>query len=195
MKKIFAFVGASGTGKSSLGQYLQKKYSNIEFREVSARPFLENLEKSYDEQMTDKIQNRIMYGNLDKVYQTILEAQFTEKIIVLSRCCIDVLAYARTLKHGLDCEDLQEKTIYNLRKNIVLLYTVPDFPLSDQTDKQRGMNESVRQETDKQVKNILDSLGLNYYTLKGDLKERQNYLDEIVKIENLKRELFSKKEL
>ena len=182
MKKIFAFVGASGTGKSSLGHYLQDNYDNIEFREVSARPYLENCEKSYDKQMTDKIQNRIMYGNLEMVYQTLLEAQFSEKTIVLSRCCIDVLAYARALKHGLDCEDLQEKTINFLSDKIILLYTIPDFPLCDDKDKQRGMNEQVRQETDKEIVNIFNTLNIPFYLIRGDLKSRKETLDKIMSL-------------
>ena len=129
---LFSFTGCSGSGKTTLGKFLEENYL-ITYKEVSARPFLEDLNKSYDEQMTDKIQNRIMYGNLEMVYENLIESQ--KENIILSRCCIDVLAYARILKHGLDCEYLQEKTIKKLSDKMVILYTIPDFPLTDVDDK------------------------------------------------------------
>lgn len=180
MKKIFAFVGASGSGKSTLGKYLTDNY-DIEFREVSARPFLEDLNKSYDEQMNDVMQTRIMYNNLESVYEAILEANTENKNICLSRCCIDVLAYAHALNKGLGCEKLQENTIKKLSDKIVLLYTYIDFPMSQKEDTLRGINEKVRKDTDENIFKILEKLNIPHFLIFGDLNKRKETLDEIMK--------------
>ena len=179
---LFSFTGCSGSGKTTLGKFLEENYL-ITYKEVSARPFLEDLNKSYDEQMTDKIQNRIMYGNLEMVYENLIESQ--KENIILSRCCIDVLAYARILKHGLDCEYLQEKTIKKLSDKMVILYTIPDFPLTDVDDKLRGMNEGVRQNTDKAIFRILEQLNIPHYTISGNLLHRKELLNEIMNKYNI----------
>lgn len=179
MDKIFSFVGASHTGKTTLGKFLSENY-NIEYREVSARPFLDkDVEDSYEKQIDDYKQNRIMYNNLESVYEAIFDAALYDKKIVLSRCCIDVLAYARTLKKGLTCESLQEETIKKLKDKIVILYTVPDFPMSEE-DKLRGNNEIVRAETDTNIFNILTDLNIPFYLLKGSLEERQHKLEDVM---------------
>lgn len=180
MKKIFAFTGPSGSGKTTLGNYLSKNF-DIEYREVSARPFLEDLNKSYDEQMNDIMQTRIMYNNLESVYQALFEANINNKNICLSRCCIDVLAYAKALNKGLGCEKLQQNTISYLKDKIVLMYTCPDFPMKDKDDKLRGLNEDIRQKTDSNIVQIMSDLIIPCYTLSGSLENRKNLLNTIMK--------------
>lgn len=186
MKKIFAFVGCSGSGKTTLGKYLAENF-DIEYREVSARPFLEDLTKSYDEQMNDCMQTRIMYNNLESVYEALLEANTENKNIVLSRCCIDVLAYARTLNKGLDCEKMQENTISKLRNKIVILYTIPDFKMSETEDILRGMNEEVREQTNESILNIIDELDIPHYLIRGSLEHRKETLNKVMKDYNINR--------
>lgn len=181
MNYIFGFVGASGTGKSTLLKYISDNY-NVDCRELSARPFLDKSKGSYDEQMTDLIQSRIMLNNIDMTHRFIYESLTEHKNIAISRTMIDVLAYARTLKHGLGFEEQQEEFIQyiNNLKNFIIFYTLPDFPLTDQNDSIRGLNEQVRQDTDLNILSILCDLNIDYITLKGSVKERIEVIDNIM---------------
>ena len=154
---------------------------NIEYREVSARPFLEDLNKSYDEQLTDVMQNRIMYNNMESVYKALLEANTKDKDILLSRCCIDVLAYARALNKGGDCQPLQKNTIEFLNDKLIILYTIPDFPMVEE-DILRGKNEDVRQKTNEEILKIFKELNVPYFALKGSLDNRKEICDCIMKV-------------
>lgn len=180
MKKIFCFTGASHTGKSTFGNFLKDKY-NFDFKEVSARPFLEK-NISYDKQVDDIIQTKIMYNNIESFWLNLCEAQNnTEKNILLSRCPIDVLAYTFALHKGEEYISLLKNTISLIKDKAIFIYTPSDFPMTEKEDIKRGMNELIREKTDFYIRTILDDFNIPHFNLSGSFEEKKYKLNEYIK--------------
>lgn len=188
MNYILGFVGASGSGKSTSMKYLSENY-NIDCRELSARPFLDSTKGSYDEQMTDIVQTRIMLNNLDYTHRAIEECQNKKINIALSRTQVDVLAYSTVLNHGQDFQIQQFDFITYLinNPNYLFIYTRADFELTQVDDKLRGMNEEIRKETDNEILKILDLFNISYFTIYGEIDTRKFLMDNLMKKLNIKR--------
>lgn len=183
---IFGFTGCSGSGKSTLLNYIKTKY-NVECKELSARPFLNKNNGSYDKQMNDDIQMNIMYNNIEQTYRYLNIINTTNKNIAVSRTLIDVLAYSRVLNHGLCCEKQEIETIKYLKDKIIFLYTIPDFNLkiNDEKDTLRGMNEEIRLKTDKKIYEILTELNIPYIKIYGNLENRKKIIDNLMYKNNI----------
>ena len=66
-----------------------------------------------------------------------------------------------------------EEVINLIKDKIIILYTPCDFPMAEKEDKLRGMNEQIRQETDKEFLNLIEKLNISHYTIGGSIKERK----------------------
>lgn len=179
MGNLIGFVGCSGSGKSTCTKYLSKYY-NIESVEISGRPFFKENGGSYDEQINEEIQTKIMYNNVEKIYQCFISTIINNKNIVTSRNPIDVLAYSRALNFGVVYEEQLKNTIKYLIPNMTIVYTSIDFKMTDKSDKIRGMNEEVRLKTDKEIKKVFEELNIKPYIIKGDYEQREKLLDELM---------------
>ena len=187
--KVFVFVGASGTGKSTLMNYLRENF-DIECSELSARPFLKMENGSYDQQMTDEIQLNIMYNNTLTILERLIEIELGEKeSVVYSRSPIDTLAYAKTLNKGLCLEKQQQDLIQYLNNKIVYLYIPIEFEMKEESDKLRGLNEDVRNLTDDNICMYLNFLNVPHYIIHGSIEERQQILNEIMNKFDIKRKI------
>ena len=178
--KIMCFVGSSGTGKTTLLNYLKEKF-DAETVELSGRGFLSNA-SSYDVQVEDTIQSQIAYFNTSTILLKMLEIKGNSKakITCFSRSPIDVMAYELTLNKSKYLLPLQTKVLQQIKDNIIWIYLPIEFPLSDKSDIKRGLNEEVRNLTDENIKDLLFENEINYYTLRGSIEERQKELNYII---------------
>lgn len=179
----FSFIGASSSGKSTLLKYISQNY-NIETKEVSARKLLDSTKGSYDEQMCDELETKINFYYLRETFNNILKAKEGENIIT-SRCIIDALAYTHSLKAAEFLIPQMEEAVNLIKDKVVILYTPCDFPMTEVEDKLRGMNEKIRQETDKEFLNIIKQLDIPHYTINGTIQERQEKIDIIMNKYNI----------
>lgn len=181
MNKVFCFVGSSGTGKSTLLNYIRENYY-IECKELSARPFLPK-DGSYDKTLTDNIQMNILFNNTTTILKAI-NSDIEKQNFVFSRSPIDVLSYAKVLNKGLCCENQQYDLISFLKDKIIWLYLPIEFELKDLDDTQRGTNEEVREKTDFYIRQLIDFFKLEYfshfYTIKGSIENRYYEIDKIM---------------
>ena len=188
MKKnglYFSFIGASGSGKSTLLQYLAENYQ-IETKEVSARKLLDPNKGSYDEQMCDELETKINFYYLQETFRNILLARDGHNIIT-TRCVIDSLAYTHSLKAAEFLIPQMEEAVELIKDEVIILYTPCDFPMAQKEDKLRGMNEKIRQETDKEFLNLIKKLNIPHYTISGSIKERKEKIDKIMEMYNIRR--------
>ena len=107
--------------------------------------------------------------------------------IVTTRCVIDSLAYTHSLKAAEFLIPQMEEAVDIIKNEVIILYTPCDFPMAQKEDKLRGMNEEVRQKTDKEFLNIIEKLNIPHYIISGSLKERMEKIDKIMNEYNIKR--------
>lgn len=181
----FSFIGASGSGKSTLLNYISQKY-DIETKEVSARKFLDSSKGSYDEQMCDELETKINFYYLQETFKNILLAKEGHNIIT-TRCIIDSLAYTYSLKAAEFLIPQMEEIINVIKDEIIILYTPCDFPMFQVEDKLRGMNEEIRQKTDKEFLNLISKLNISHYTINGSIEKRKEKIDKIMKEYHIRR--------
>ena len=181
----FSFIGASGSGKSSLLNYIAENYQ-IQTKEVSARKLLDPLKGSYDEQMCDELETKINFYYLQETFRNILLAKEGNNIIT-TRCVIDSLAYTHSLKAAEFLIPQMEEVVELIKNEVIILYTPCDFPMTQVEDKLRGMNENIRQETDKEFLNVIEKLNIPHYTISGSLEERKKKIDKLMSEYSIKR--------
>lgn len=185
-----SFIGPSGSGKSTLLNYISENY-DIKTKEVSARKFLDSTKGSYDEQMNDELQTKINFHYIKETFENIIKI-YEGKSIITTRCLIDSLAYTYTLKAAEFLIPQMEEAVEFLKERIlnnemIILYTPCDFPMAQIDDKIRGMNEDIRQKTDKVFIDILGRFNIPHFTIKGTIEERKSILDEIMKKYNIQK--------
>ena len=189
MKGIyFTFIGASHSGKSTLLKYIAENFE-VETKEVSARKLLDPTKGSYDEQMSDELESKIDYYYLQETFKNLREAEVEKKNIITSRCLIDSLAYTKSLKAAEFFIPLMEEAVEYIKDKIIILYTPCDFPMSESDDKLRGMNEKVRQETDKIFIDLIEQFDIPHYTISGSLEERKLKINSIMKEYHIKKKI------
>ena len=181
----FSFIGASSSGKSTLLNYISEKYK-IETKEISARRFLDPTKGSYDEQMGDELEIKINFYYLQETFRNILLATEGYNIIT-TRCVIDSLAYTHSLKAAEFLIPQIEEAIELIKDKVVILYTPCDFPMKEVNDKLRGMNEEIRQKTDKEFLNLIEKLNIPHYIINGSLEERKLKIDKIMEKYNIEK--------
>lgn len=172
---IYTFVGASGTGKSTLLNYIQKYYPNVKIEELGAREFLPKNGKSYDVTMTDSIQSCVSLNNIKQFAKAIIN----KDSIVYSRSPLDVIAYSIVLNKGTQLVPLLEDWVTYIKDRVTFLYLPIEFPLNDSNDTLRGLNEDVRRFTDNCIYELFAKLNIKYIPIAGTIEERQNKIDYI----------------
>lgn len=170
-KEVIIFCGASGTGKSTLLKKIEDKYG-FPAIEISARKFLDTTKGSYDEQMNDKLQSQIIYNNTVQTAKYI-NAPLTRSVC-LSRSIVDCIAYSHVLKSGEYLCSIAEDYLQYIKNRAIFIYLPIEFSLSkeDEKDIARGMNEEVRQATDKEIKRLLEKYDIFHYKITGSVQER-----------------------
>lgn len=181
----FSFIGGSSSGKSTLLKYIAENYQ-IETKEISARKLLDPTKGSYDEQMCDELEAKINFYYLQETFRNILLAIDGHNIIT-TRCVIDSLAYTHSLKAAEFLIPQMEEAVKLIKDKIIILYTPCDFPMTEVNDKLRGMNEQVRQETDKEFLKIIEKFNIPHYTIGGNIEERKKKIDIIMEKYDIKK--------
>ena len=178
-KKVICFVGASGSGKSTILNYIKDKW-NLNIKELSARKFLiPNI--PYYEQLNDELQIKIVFENATQI----LKALYENEVILFSRSNLDPLIYSKLMNKGNILNEQQEELIDYLNKKIIYIYLPANFELSKDVkinDKERGDNEKLRQDTDKEIKKYLLNKNIFSFEVDGDLNERKLKIDKILNI-------------
>ena len=182
-KHIFGFVGASGSGKSTILNYISQKY-DILCQEISPRCFFDENNGSYDQQNTNEIQSKIVLHNVDSTHRMIEKSILENKNIALTRTPLDVYGYCKALNKASYMQDWLENTIDYLSnlENYVFLYFPLGFSLKNSSDILRGNNEEIRQKTDKEIFNVLWWKRIKYRAVYGQgVRRRMERMDEIMK--------------
>lgn len=179
----FSFIGASSSGKSTLLKYISNNY-DIETKEVSARKLLDSSKGSYDEQMNDELEAKINFYYFQETIKNIFLAEEGHNIIT-TRCVIDSLAYTHSLKAAEFLIPQMEDAVNLIKNKVIILYTPCDFPMTEVEDKLRGMNEEIRQKTDKEFLKIIKEQNIPHYIINGSIEERKKKIDEIMNIYNI----------
>jgi predicted ATPase len=167
--KIASFVGASGTGKSTLLNLLAQN-PNIKTVELSARPYLP-ASGDYVQNSSDLVQYKTNYGSMTTMLNALLSSQ--EETIFFSRCAIDRLAYSRALGgvgHEFDPITIKD-IVENVIPNIEVFYLPIEFDLPD-GDEVRGRNEEARKAVDVEIQKILSDFDIPYTVVSGTIEER-----------------------
>lgn len=172
-RRLCAFTGASGTGKSTLLNLIEKR-TGFKVIELSGRPYLP-VYGDYVSNGTDSVNRRISYGSSITFMKSIMD--LPDRNLFFSRCSIDKLAYGRALNVGADLHDLIEKEINEIViPNVEVFYLPVEFPLTDADDEVRGMNEEVRNKTDFEIRNILKIQEVPHTVVKGSIEERMEII-------------------
>lgn len=167
-----AFTGASGTGKTTLLNEIEK-IPTFKTVELSARPYLPTT-GDYVSNSSDMVQYRTNVGSLVSLTEALL--MYPEKNLFFSRCTIDRLAYSRVLGVGGALHDILIKEIQQVVRPFIEVYCLPvefDLPGNDEV---RGTNEDVRKATNDEIFKILREFDIPYTLVKGSVEERMTII-------------------
>jgi len=172
-KKLYCIAGASGTGKTTLLEYVKKNFA-INVTEVSARPYLPD-KTDYVNSLTKDSQVLITQNRF---------VSFIEKIVkpvptLFSRSPADSLAYEMVLNKAPFLKKLLERQVKITKPLIQYLYVPTEFDMEDEEDTIRGTNSKVRDETDLALCQIFNFFDIETIVIKGKKEERYKILDEI----------------
>lgn len=170
------FTGAQGTGKTTiLNHYKEHGYNII-------TEIVRNLSKEGVKinEMGDLEGQRRIFNEYNKILNK-------EESYISDRGLTDVTAYTSYLSNKNDDNDLRVECMYQLfdiqdfyQKNsaVITCYFPIEFPVVD--DGVRSINEEFRHDIDVNIKNILDGIGIQYYTITGTVEERIKQIDKII---------------
>ena len=175
VKKIFCLVGASGTGKSTILNYVRSNF-NIKVSEVSARPFLPQ-DKSYVESSDDFNQVIITQNR----FVCFMEPLITGHPMFFSRSPIDGLAYGRVLGCATHINDLLKRQIELTSAAVKYLYVPIEFDMKDEEDKVRGVDIETQKKTDEEMVKIMEECNIKSVKIFGTKKERLAKIDKLLK--------------
>ena len=179
------FVGAQGTGKSSVADRL--KELGIPIIDGVVRNLVKTQNIHINEKGNATSQNAIFYN-----YKHILD-EYADYIS--TRSLIDVVAYTQYLYiHSNEDPDLLNEVldqIHYIREHkyantdVVYIYFPIEFELK--SDGTRSVDKNYQKEIDKLIKQLLGSLNIKYYTISGSVEERVKFVEDLIE------ELESKK--
>lgn len=185
-RQIFIFCGASGTGKTSLLNYITKTYKGVRCKELSARPYLPKND-SYDKTLTDELQAIIVQHRTLSILEDLLKDH--QNHLIYSRGPIDNLAYQRVLNKGLFLKDCSIREIEILKNYATFLYLPIEFEMNDKEDTIRGVNKEVQINTDKAILEIFEEFSIPFISLQGfgSFTKRTNKIDLLFNRYKIKR--------
>lgn len=182
-KKRIIFTGAQGTGKSTILNH----YKDLGYNVITE--IVRNLAKTGVKinEMGDIDGQKTIFNE----YQKLLKSK---KGYISDRGLTDVASYTfshaisdrRKVKADSPLKKLADRQFLALCKfhqdnpDIIVCYFPIEFPVVD--DGVRSTNEEFRKEIDFLIKNILDTSGINYYTIIGTVEERIKQIDDILKL-------------
>jgi len=173
-EKLFAFMGASGVGKSTLLSYIEENFTlNVE--ELSARPFLPKDGRDYVNSLDSTSQVLITMNRFVSLSESIINCKPT----VFSRSTIDSLAYEMVLKKAPYLVQLLQRQVEITKNSFTYLYIPIEFDMKNGSDMIRGSNRKIQLETDKAIKEVLEYHKIDYLTVSGNKEERFKKLDMI----------------
>lgn len=177
-KKRIHFVGAQGTGKSTILHHYQELGYNV-ITEVVRNLAKEGVNIN---EMGDIDGQKTIFGS----YQKLLKSK---KGYISDRGLVDVLSY--TCSHAIaeDNEDGPMKKLadkqymtaakfYHDNPDIEICYFPIEFPVVD--DGVRSTDEEFRAEIDFLIKTFLDSAEIKYHTITGTVEKRIAKVDSIL---------------
>lgn len=170
------FTGAQGTGKTTiLNHYKEQGYNTI--TEVVRKLSEEGVKIN---EMGDLKGQQKIFNEYNKLLNK-------EESYISDRGLTDVAAYTVYLGRKNDDMKLLIETIYQLvdisvfyksNPDIITCYFPIEFPIT--ADGVRSMDEEFRTEIDKNIKNSLEGLGIQYHTITGTVEERIKQIDKII---------------
>jgi len=172
-KKLFCLVGASGTGKSTLLNYV-KGHFLVQVTEVSARLYLPK-DTDYVNGLTSESQVLITQNRFTSFVECLNNAFPT----LFSRSPVDSLAYEHVLKKAPFLNELLTRQIQVTKWMVKYLYLPIEFEMESNDDIVRGTNKDIQLKTDKAIKDILFENEISYTTINGSKEERFKKLDSI----------------
>jgi len=174
-KNLYCIVGASGTGKSTLLDYVRQNFA-VGVTEVSARPFLPS-HTDYVKSLTTDSQVLITQNRFVSFIEKILRPHPT----LFSRSPVDSLAYEMALNKAPFLQDLLIRQIQVTKPMIQYLYVPIEFEMESKDDTVRGTNTDVQKSTNKAIRKILKEQDIKFIIVSGTKEERFKMLDTIFK--------------
>lgn len=181
---IVAITGSHSTGKSTIVDFVKDNPKFVSLNSVT-RSTITDKERKIDgidnlDNAQIKIMNNIISG-VDDIVQ--MNKQDPSKIYLMDRCVFDFIAYSRSFyKQGnLSKEVLNEieSKCTNLYKHIDLFVYLPiEFDIVD--DGVRSLDNNLRKNVDNEIKDLLKCNNINYITLKGNVNERIESLQNAI---------------
>lgn len=170
------FTGAQGTGKTTILNHYKKQGYNI-ITEVVRNLSKEGVKIN---EMGDLEGQRRIFSEYRKTLNK-------EKSYISDRGLTDVAAYTCYLVNKNDDNDLRIECLYQLfdimdfyqnNPDVITCYFPIEFPVVD--DGVRSINEEFRHYIDEAIKDILEGIGIQYYTITGTVEERIKQIDKII---------------
>ena len=173
----YILTGSQGTGKSSLLHHFDGKMNTI--TEV-VRNLAKDEHIPVNEQGSEYGQRRIF----DTYYELFSK---TEGPWISDRGLTDVLAYTcynmkdKGEKGEKLMDELMERFVKFQETNSDVVYFYVPIEFDVVWDGFRSMDEEFRKEIDKNIKDLLDVMGVDYITLTGSVEERLETMKDVMK--------------
>ena len=174
----YILTGAQGVGKTTI-------LKNFEGRMNVVTEVVRNLARNEHISVNEK-------GNMrgqSRIFDTYVEVlSKNETPFISDRGLTDVIAYTcyNMKDKGKEGEDFLDNQVLRLAEfqnnygdDTVYFYIPIEFDV--EYDGFRSMNEEFRREIDKNIKDLLDSMNIDYIELRGTVEERLKTVEEIMK--------------
>lgn len=173
----YILCGTQGTGKTSVLKHFDGKMNTI--TEV-VRNLVKDEHIPVNEQGTEHGQRRIF----DTYYEILSK---TEAPYISDRGLVDVLAYTcynmkdKGEKGEKFMDELMERFVHfqEVNPDVVYFYVPIEFDVV--WDGFRSMDEDFRKEIDKNIKDLLDAMNVDYIELRGTVEERLEIIENVMK--------------
>lgn len=173
----YILTGTAGTGKSTLLHHFDNKMNVI--TEV-----VRNLAK------TDhiKVNEDGDYDGQNKIFNTYYDIfEKTDGPWISDRGLTDVIAYTcyNVKNKGREGENFLQDQLDKFikfqteNKDVVYFYVPIEFAVVD--DGFRSLNEDFRKEIDKNIKDLLDVMNVDYIELRGSVEERLEVMEDVMR--------------
>ena len=181
-KKRIHFVGAQGTGKTTILNH----YSNLGYNVITEVVRKLAKEGININEMGDEVGQTTIFNSYKKLLNS-KKGYISDRGLVDSASYTFTHAIAEAISTGKEngpmkkLSDKQYKSLvkfYHSNPDIEVCYFPIEFPVVD--DGVRSTNEEFREQVDFLIKNILDTAQIKYHTITGTVEERIKQIDEIL---------------